>query len=343
MLVPDDVVAAWDWPPGLRFRPADSGLINTTLLAESDDRPIAVLQRLNTGIFDPVVHHDIEAITAHLAKQGLSTPRLVRTLAGDLWATSATGEVWRRLTWIGDRTVDRLEDPADARAAGELVAAFHRATRDFDSAFRSIRGGFHDTGLRVQQLTDAIAAHPHHRLRGEVERLADELIAAWDHWDGPIDLPMRVVHGDLKISNVRFQGRAAVALIDLDTLARGTLDAELGDAFRSWCNRGTEDAVPARFDVALFAAGIDGYASGADGVTDDEWASIVPGIDRIATELAARFAADALSESYFGWDAGRYATRGDHNLARARGQASLAAAVRTARAACEAAVSAARA
>lgn len=343
MRIPDEVVGAWDWAPGVRFREADSGLINTTLLADNDDGPIAVVQRLNTAIFDPVVHHDIEAVTAHLDAKGLPTPRLVRTRAGDLWATSSTGEVWRRLTWIGDRTVDRLEDPEDARSAGRLVAAFHRATRDFEGTFRSIRGGFHDTGLRVKQLTDALAAHPEHRLYDDVARLADELSIAWARWDGPSDLPERVVHGDLKISNVRFEGHAAIALIDLDTLARGTLDAELGDAFRSWCNRGTEDAVPARFDVGLFAAGIDGYASGAEGVTDAEWASIVPGIERIATELAARFAADALNESYFGWDPARYATRGDANLARARGQASLAAAVRDARSACDAAVKAARA
>ena len=43
----------------------------------------------------------------------------------------------------------------------------------------------------------------------------------------------------------------------------------------------------------------------------------------MSLELAVRFAADALDESYFGWDAGRFASRGDHNLVRARGQWSL--------------------
>ncbi|MBL8945157.1 MAG: hypothetical protein JNK45_18470, partial [Myxococcales bacterium] len=40
-------------------------------------------------------------------------------------------------------------------------------------------------------------------------------------------------------------------------------------------------------------------------------------------ELAARFAADALRERYFGWDASRFPARGEHNLVRAKGQWSL--------------------
>ena len=43
----------------------------------------------------------------------------------------------------------------------------------------------------------------------------------------------------------------------------------------------------------------------------------------ISLELAARFAADALDESYFGWNAHRFLSRGEHNLTRARGQWSL--------------------
>ena len=55
-----------------------------------------------------------------------------------------------------------------------------------------------------------------------------------------------------------------------------------------------------------------------------------------------RFAADALNESYFGWDKARFARAGDHNLLRARGQASLADAVSTARADAERRLVAAR-
>ena len=77
-------------------------------------------------------------------------------------------------------------------------------------------------------------------------------------------------------------------------------------------------------DAAILAAALTGYASSARGLLrDDERASIVPGLITICLELSARFLADALNESYFGWDATRFATRGEHNLVRARGQWAL--------------------
>ncbi len=119
---------------------------------------------------------------------------------------------------------------------------------------------------------------------------------------------------------------------------------ELGDAMRSWCNPLPEDALDARFDVALFSAAMQGYAAGAGGArpTDEEWDSVVPTTERIALELAARFAKDALEEAYFGWDE-RFGGRGEHNLARATGQARLAQRIAEQRSAAEASVARAKA
>ena len=44
----------------------------------------------------------------------------------------------------------------------------------------------------------------------------------------------------------------------------------------------------------------------------------------ITLELAARFAADALREDYFGWDAARFGSASEHNEVRAAGQLRLA-------------------
>ncbi len=40
-------------------------------------------------------------------------------------------------------------------------------------------------------------------------------------------------------------------------------------------------------------------------------------------ELGARFCADALNESYFGWNPARFASRSEHNQVRAAGQLAL--------------------
>ncbi|MBN2192263.1 MAG: phosphotransferase [Polyangiaceae bacterium] len=340
-MTPDQTLAAeWAFPFAWTLTAADSGLINETYLVHGHAGPTAVLQRLNTQVFAPVVHEDIEVVTAHIAARGLATPRLIRTRSGALYATDAEGAVWRMLTFVGDRSVAKLADVEDARSAGSLVARFHAATTDLAHEFRSLRGGFHDTEQRLHRLGVVLALHHDHHHRDAVAALRDALFDAWRTWGSTPNLAERVVHGDLKISNIRFTGSEATALIDLDTLGRGTIDAELGDALRSWCNPAHEDETPS-FDLELFGAAMSGYAQGAasaarDGSPEpapDEWHTVIPAIERIALELSARFATDALEECYFGWDPARHATRGDHNLARARSQLALAASVRRARAA----------
>ncbi len=334
----------WLWPERVTAEPAEGGLINHTWWVTGRAGRHAVIQRLNTDIFVPQVHDDIELVTHHLEARGIATPFLLRTRRARLWAEDETG-VYRALTLVGNRTVNRLDGPDRldlARSAGALVARVHGALADLDITFASVRPGVHDTDAHHATLLRALDQHPDHRLRDQVAPVAEELDRRWRGWDGPRELPTRIIHGDLKISNVRFQGPDAIALIDLDTWQHGTLDAELGDAMRSWCNTSGEDATEARVDVEVFAAAMAGYAQGAPGfATDDEWRGMAPGLERIALELAMRFASDALNESYFGFDPA--IGRGEHNLLRAQGQLALARAARVARPDLDAAVARARA
>lgn len=333
----NDVLAAWPLTPD-RVVSLDDGLINHTWRLERDGRPIAALQRLNTRIFSPLVHADIEAVTARLAEAGLPTPRLVRTTEGALWHTGADGSVWRVLTWEGDTTVHAIDSPARARSAAALVGRFHQALRDLPYAFQSVRSGVHDTEAHMSALQAALDECPDHRLYADVAPLAERVLARWQTLRGElVDLPEQVIHGDLKISNIRFVGQEAWCLVDLDTLQRGTLDVELGDAMRSWCNPSREDDRQARFDVGVFAAAMSGYQSVCS-LDARARAAIVPGVLRITWELTARFARDALREAYFGWDRARFPAAGEHNLARARGQAALATDLERRRAEAEAAL-----
>ncbi|MCH2184258.1 hypothetical protein MK280_00135, partial [Myxococcota bacterium] len=115
-----------------------------------------------------------------------------------------------------------------------------------------------------------------------------------------------------------------VALIDLDTVARRPLYFDLGDAWRSWCNRRTEDAQEAQLDVSIYAAAAEGYRA-ALGFTlsADEWRSLEVAFEWVTLELCARYATDTLEENYFAWDAEQYASAAEHNWARANGQWNL--------------------
>lgn len=309
---------AWAALRGLPLRPAeDGGLINQTWLAGQPTR--WVVQWVNP-IFAPSVHEDIEAVTAHVAARGLVTPRLLRTDDGALCAVTEGG-TWRVMDFVPGVTHHRMTSPALAHAGAALVARFHAAVDDLDHTYRHVRPGAHDTPGHMARLEAAAG-------EGPARAVADGILAAWQSWDGRLDLPERHAHGDLKVSNLRFdEAGHGVCLLDLDTLARLPLDVELGDAWRSWCNPVGEDSVETRFDLDLFAAAVAGYRS-VRRWTADEAAALVPGVERIALELAARFCRDVWEDRYFGWNSERFASRAEHNLFRARGQLQLARSVR---------------
>jgi Ser/Thr protein kinase RdoA (MazF antagonist) len=334
LVPPAAVLAAFELEPRSLAR-ATSGLINPTWYARSRHGEV-VLQRLNP-IFPPEVNFDIEAVTDHLARKGLVTPRLVPARDGALWFETE-GAVWRVLTRIEGICRDALESPAQARAAGRIVAEFHRAVSDLTHTFRSRRLGVHDTPRHLRTLEEALEENRAHRHYDAIARLAERVLEAAEQLPPLPQSAERIVHGDPKISNLIFAADAdrAICLIDLDTLSRMRVALELGDALRSWCNPATEDAASARFVRPYFDAAVAGYARAAEGfLSRDEWSAIPHGTLTITVELAARFCADALRESYFGWNSARYESASAHNQARVRGQLKLAAGIRAELAALE--------
>jgi Ser/Thr protein kinase RdoA (MazF antagonist) len=318
--VPPHIAAAWDLAVET-IGPLGTGLINRTFLARERGGEWRVLQQLNP-LFPPEVNEDIEAVTTHLAARGLVTPRLVRTGSGALSVPDESG-AWRLLTRIEGRVLDAMESPAQALSAGRLLGRFHRALDDLAHDFRHVRPPVHEPARHFADLARALAAHPRHPLYGEAAALADDIHAAAAALDPLPETPVRIVHGDPKISNLVFAAAddAAVCMLDLDTVGRMRLPFELGDAFRSWCNGATEDDPRGRFCAELFSAAVTGYASAVTGwITPAEAASVVAATATIQVELAARFCADILNERYFGWNPAQFGSRGAHNLARARGQ-----------------------
>lgn len=340
MLIPHDVLQAYGLDPAsieLQHVPSN---INATYIV----RPAAggaepmVLQRLHP-VFGETVHVDIEAVTTHLIARGLPTPRLLRTVDGALWTRdreAPTPRVWRALSYVDGVTFHASREAAVLESGAELLARFHRALTDLRHEFVH-RRPLHDTRGHLASLSAALASakgrgdSEAQALGSEVLRHAEGLRLDFHH------LPVRIIHGDPKLSNLMFRRDApgrALCMIDLDTVARGPLAYELGDALRSWCNPAGEDTAEIELDPSAVAAVLRGYVRACPlGVTADELASALDGFETVSTELASRFAADVVVDQYWGWDAGRFASRRDHNLMRARGQLALSKAVRAQRAA----------
>ncbi len=318
------VLASYDLEVAASLRELEGGLINRTFLVESGSSR-AVLQWVNP-IFDPVVHEDIEVVTAHLAASGILTSRLIRTRDGALYVAGEERGCWRLSSYIEGLTHQVIVEPEMARSAGALVGRFHVALSGLSYVPRHRRPGVHDLARHLGALREALAKHAHHRNFARAQALGREILARADELPALAAVPARLAHGDLKISNILFSpGGEASSIIDLDTIAMMPLQVELGDAWRSWCNPAGEDAKNAAVSLPLLTAALEGYAASARGLlTAAELDDLPLGIETIALELAARFCADALVERYFAWDRARFTSASEHNLLRAQSQLGLA-------------------
>jgi Ser/Thr protein kinase RdoA (MazF antagonist) len=324
------VLPAFGLPATVPVAPLSGGLINDSFVVDSPGGRL-VLQRVNS-IFSPAVHRNIGAVTAALRLAGLVTPELLPTADGQQYLRlgASTPTIWRLMTYVDGVSFDVVAGPAQAHAAGGLVARFHAALDSLRHEFEGLRANVHDTPRHLQHLHEMLAAHGSHGLFDQVAPLGQRILDAAQALPPLPDVPPRICHGDLKFNNLLFAGTEpperdrAVCLVDLDTVGPMALAHELGDAWRSWCNRSGEDNATAQLDLDLFGASLEGYRAGLGrALRAEERRALLLGPDWISLELSARFAADALAESYFGWDPSRFATRGEHNLVRARGQLSL--------------------
>jgi Ser/Thr protein kinase RdoA (MazF antagonist) len=298
-----------------------SGLINDTYLVTAVTGEQFILQGLNP-VFSPEVNLDIDRLTKHLEARGSVTQRLLATDENQLWAESGDRS-WRLSTFVPGVCLDMLESDSQAAAAGRLLGRFHADVRDLQMDLHTARLGVHDTERHLRVLEEALSTHAKHRHFAEIEPLAQKILAEAKELPELPELPDRLVHGDPKISNLVFDAESGegICMIDLDTLTHMPLPLELGDAFRSWCNPRGEDTQLSAFRLDLFAAAIGGYAEvTSEFVTEAEWRAFIPATRTIMVELAARFATDALNESYFGWNSEIFPDRSTHNQVRAAGQ-----------------------
>lgn len=295
-----------------------------------------VLQQVNE-IFSLGVHANIEAVTTRLAERGVETPRLCSTRDGALYADLGPGRRFRLMTWVHGIAHDTCGSIGRAASAGRLVGRFHSALEGLEHDFAPLGFTFHEPAVHFAELEAALRDRAGHRLHAEVAAVADRIRGVVSHWKPLGPVPDRVVHLDLKFNNILFRetpaGEQACCLIDLDTLSRRPLWVELGDAWRSWCNLRPEHESRAEYAPELFEASAGAWLDAVAFQPDRrELESLAHAVERLCVELASRFAADALHESYFGWKPELFQTAGDHNLSRARGQLSLHDQTRAARA-----------
>lgn len=316
-----EVLGEYDIGAVSAAEPARSGLMHGTWIVDTQGGGRYVLQRLHHKLSTREIVADYRAVTEHLAARGVPAPRLVPTRGGA--PVAERGDRWWRLsTFVPGETRDRVSSVEEAEEGARALGRFHRVMADIGHRFGS-QHPLHDTAGHLECLRAAAADPAYAAFRAPIADEVDAVLARLERLLLPAGLPVRVVHGDPKISNVLFRDGRAIGLIDLDTCNRHSVLVDLGDAVRSWCRDGGEDETQ-RFHLERFEAILRGYAAEGPALTPDEVATLPVAGPMITLELASRFLRDALEDHYFAWDAARYPDRRAHNIARARGMLFLA-------------------
>jgi hypothetical protein len=333
LFTPEEALSHWNLSAPISTSD-DQGLINQTWLVGS--QPKYVLQWVNP-IFDEKIHEDISAVIKHIRTKGTILPQLIQLPDGRNCLPDKEG-TWRMLQFVPGRTLHSITNTQIAIAAGTLVGQFHEQLLDFDHEWIAPRRDIHNTPERMNDLQNALEKADGHPLEVPSRKLGGAILNAWKNWDGTLEQPLRVCHGDLKISNLRFDQitNRGVCLIDLDTLGPQMLSVEMGDAWRSWCNpSGESNPDEVYFDTDYFSQSAQSWLQQIPHLLDIEKQSLVAGIERICLELSARFCADAINNNYFKEDRVAHPIAGQHNLIKATSQYALAKQVNTNRIICE--------
>ena len=291
-----------------------AGLVHETFAIKTDQGQY-IIQKLHPVLASRSIGEDFLAVTEFLRSQKFLSPVCVRPKSGKILSI-VNKDVWRMQTLLPGQTIHVAQTLAMAREAGEIYARFHKVMDKMEYRFKS-KKILHETEKVFGVFEEVVEANKVVDVEEEIEFIRNEL----PKFFLPSDLPLRVIHGDPKISNILFDAKGrAKAIIDLDTCNRRPLLVELGDAFRSWCGS-AEDDPKNTFSISRFRAAWRGYEAGAQGFMTARERKLVPKPSARSRLNSPRvFLTDYFTDNYFGWDPKRYPSRRAHNLARCRGQ-----------------------
>lgn len=194
-------------------QPIAVGTVNTNLRVQTA-RGSRFL-RINEGkTLEDVVRE--AAIVEFVSEQGVPTPAPAMSMRGEPFARWA-GQFASLFPWRSGRTLERSEvTSAHAAQAGAALARLHRV----GASFPDHRAGRYEPDEIDRRLTriepaagvDAAVANATAILRPELARLAGERRA---------DVPVGLIHGDLFLDNVLYDGPQLAALLDFEQASWG--------------------------------------------------------------------------------------------------------------------------
>ncbi len=330
-MIPDKVLKAYfDSSDVKSISPFGNGHIQLTYLVETQKKSF-ILQKINTKVFTKpellIKNHLL--LQNHIKSsenQEYLIPELINTVEGNNYFSDAEHGFWRLTNYIENScSLEKTETSSQALEAGKAYGWFVKSLEKADiNLFEEPIPDFHNLSLRLKQFEDAVKANIAERrdlIKPEIEFFLERktffLSLENDIKSGKI--PIRIVHNDTKINNVLFEDNKAKAVIDLDTVAAGTVLFDYGDALRTIANNSVEDEENTDkiiFNWDYFCSFTDGYLRKTNGIlTPSEKENLHKAPLLMTYIIGIRFLSDYLNgDIYF------KTSKIAHNLGRAKVQ-----------------------
>ncbi|WPO92502.1 phosphotransferase enzyme family protein [Chryseobacterium sp. HR92] len=255
----NDIVIQFIGTDHYDLTPITDGLINTTYLLENKDQGKKfILQKINNHVFkrpEIIINNHLminELLRSNNYQFQMIEP--IPSLTGKLLVKDTNDDPWRMLSFV-ENSVSFLTVPS-LQTAFEAAKTFSYFLTTVNTeklpAIEDTLPDFLNFEKRVADYKNALkdaAPQLKENAKAEIE-ITNQLLSLPDQWiemEKNNQIPKRIIHADVKISNILFdQNHKPLAVIDLDTMMISTVLYDFGTMIQSYTNTTHEDDGNAR-------------------------------------------------------------------------------------------------
>ena len=310
----------------LNIEELNIGLINNTYKIEAGTTAY-ILQKINTEIFHKpeLIQNNFQLVRRHLieAKYRKDVLEFLPLENGSQLLFSEKA-VWRMSKYMDAENFRSVQSDQQANHAAHALAEFHLYLKDFDNdSFENPIPDFCNFLFRIDEFKDSIQNGDAHRIMNStklIQGIKSNLPIIKKYIDVEMTLPIRIIHGDPKISNFLFQSNSVEvhSIIDMDTLMTGTVLYDFGDMVRSFTNSKAEDdnTQSNLFNSSIYSELYEGYIEkGEEFLTKSEIEHLPHAAVCVPLIQSIRFLTD-----YLNMDTYYQVNHSEHNYNRALNQ-----------------------
>ncbi|MGN7863165.1 phosphotransferase enzyme family protein [Chryseobacterium sp. 22458] len=330
----NDIVAEFITTDNYELTPITDGLINTTYLLENKDLGKKfILQKINNHVFkqpEVVINNHLminEVLRSNNYQFEIIEP--IPSLTGQILVKDKNGQPWRMLSFV-ENSITFLTAPS-LQTAFEAAKTFSHFLNTVNteklSAIEDSLPNFLNFEKRVADYKDSLKnAEPYLKENAKAEiEITNQLLSLPDRWikmEKTNQIPKRIIHADVKISNILFdQNHSPLAVIDLDTLMISTILYDFGTMIQSYTNTTQEDDGTAQnnFNPEMYKVVKEGFLFHLQEKLTSEESENLDYAAQVAIYIQEiRFLTDYLNGSVY------YSTKyPEHNLDRTKNQLEL--------------------